>query len=1400
MKSGEVERTAQRRVAAMAMWIAFGVSGVEARDLPAIDRLRDAGAATTSVAAARSQADAAVQWHEALGVPTFVWAERGGRPAALLQSIAVSRAIVPEQAARAYLRALAPLYALPEAHAMRVPVLFEQSLPNGGALVKFRNRIDGVEVFREDAAVLLGPERELVAIGGHLSGGASGGHHGDARAFGAQALADWAFDVATASRFVEGERQGDYRRFDLPAGTASADGSRLAAPVRVKPVLFRLPDALHPAWYVEVLVADGAGKGAVDGYAYVIADDDRSLLYRSNLSADATFTYRVFAETTGSLLPLPSPNGRNGFPHPTGTPNGYQAPFVAPTLVTLANVPFSYNDSWLPQNATQTTGNNLDAFADLVAPDDFSAGDVRPPTSATATFDYAFDPTQAPAASATQIRASAVNLFYVNNWLHDWFYDAGFDENAGNAQTDNFGRGGLGNDAIFAEGQDYADGNTTNMLTPADGARPRMRMHLFDAIQALRTAINSPAAIVGVKSSVGAVFGPRTFTVTQDVVLASPADGCTALGPEVSGKIALVDRGNCSFELKVKNAQNANAVAAIIADTVDSNPAVSVMGDDAMVSGVVIPSVFISNSDGAAIKGATPPVNASLASATGVDRDGTLDNTLVAHEWAHYLSGRLIGNGNGLKGPQAEGMGEGWSDFVALLTFVKESDAGLPNNAGWNGTYAIGGYVRGAPPSPTTNGVYYGLRRYPYSRTLAKNPLTFKHIANGVALPLAPAPNFGANGSTNAEVHATGEVWAAMLWECYSNLMNDTARLTFAEAQDRMKRYLVLGLKLTPVTPTLVEARDALLAPMLAQDVQDYAQCMQGFAKRGLGFGAVAPDRYDPNNAGPVESFAAGGAIAVTSIAVSDAGVACPNDVLDNGENGTLVVRLQNIGATTLSATTGSAASSNPHVTFPGGTAFAVPASTPGQTMTISVPVHLANAAGVEAATFTITVDDVGLSTARPVVRTNAFWLNADVQVAASATDSVEPEQTTWTPGSSLPNPEPFMLWQRIAASNADHRWSGPDIGSPQLTWLTSPQLTIGTGNNFTLSFRHRYSFEVTGTVTYDGGQIQFSLDGFNWQNISAIGFAGYNGTIANPANGGNPLAGQPGFVGRNASYPAFDTVLIDFSNPLYAGFSVYFRFAVGSDLSFGAPGWEVDDITLTGITGTPFAALVPHGNTCLTIAAQTGSQQWTAPGAMFATPLTALVKTNGAPAPGVAVTFVAPATSNGASASFGGDTTVTTDGSGIATAPALTANARIGSYAVTAIAGNRSASFGLVNAAAQPTLDVDADAHYDALTDGVMIARFLEGLATTPLVTAGGLGAGATRPRPQIVPFIANMRALLDIDGDGQIDPKTDGVLLLRYLLGFRDAALIAGAVVGTNAVRTSPEAITAYLQTLMP
>ena len=67
------------------------------------------------------------------------------------------------------------------------------------------------------------------------------------------------------------------------------------------------------------------------------------------------------------------------------------------------------------------------------------------------------------------------------------------------------------------------------------------------------------------------------------------------------------------------------------------------------------------------------------------------------------------------------------------------------------------------------------------------------------------------------------------------------------------------------------------------------------------------------------------------------------------------------------------------------------------------------------------------------------------------------------------------------------------------------------------------------------------------------------------------------------------------------------------------------------------------------------------------------------------------------------------------------------------------------------------------------------------------------------VVTYLDAIRPLLDIDGNGTADALTDGLLIVRYLFGLRDSALIAGAV-DPLATRSTAAAIEAYLLTLLP
>ena len=64
---------------------------------------------------------------------------------------------------------------------------------------------------------------------------------------------------------------------------------------------------------------------------------------------------------------------------------------------------------------------------------------------------------------------AVTNLFFWSNRYHDRLYQLGFNEAAGNFQQDNFGRGGLGNDFVRAEAQDFSGTNNANFATPPDG-------------------------------------------------------------------------------------------------------------------------------------------------------------------------------------------------------------------------------------------------------------------------------------------------------------------------------------------------------------------------------------------------------------------------------------------------------------------------------------------------------------------------------------------------------------------------------------------------------------------------------------------------------------------------------------------------------------------------------------------------------------------------------------------------------------------------------------------------------------------------------------------------------------------------------------------------------------------
>lgn len=147
--------------------------------------------------------------------------------------------------------------------------------------------------------------------------------------------------------------------------------------------------------------------------------------------------------------------------------------FVGDTVINTAA-------GWMG-TSTVTTGNNVEAYLDTDAnnaPDNNNGAGLSTGHAFAANQNFTF-PFSTAVDPRTQQAAVVTNLFYYNNIMHDFSYRLGFTETARNFQTNNFGRGGTGNDSVRAEAQDGSGTNNANFATPPDGQRPRMQQYLF---------------------------------------------------------------------------------------------------------------------------------------------------------------------------------------------------------------------------------------------------------------------------------------------------------------------------------------------------------------------------------------------------------------------------------------------------------------------------------------------------------------------------------------------------------------------------------------------------------------------------------------------------------------------------------------------------------------------------------------------------------------------------------------------------------------------------------------------------------------------------------------------------------------------------------------------------------
>jgi hypothetical protein len=511
--------------------------------------------------------------------------------------------------------------------------------------------------------------------------------------------------------------------------------------------------------------------------------------------------YRVFA------IPLESPTDGDR-ELVTGAANPSASPFGWHDTNGIAGAEF-----------TVTRGNNVHAYADR-SNDNVPDPGSDPDGGASLNFDFPLDLNSRPFDSQPAI---VTNLFYWNNIVHDVTHNYGFDEAAGNFQVNNYGNGGLGSDDVRAEAQDGSGRNNANFGTPVDGQRPRMQMFEWRSATPNPVTVLAPSPIAGVYGAPMAGFGESlvttgplggTVVLVNDGAGASTSDGCEPFVVP-PGSVPLIDRGTCAFTIKVKNAQNAGAAIALVANNI-AGPPLAMGGADPSVT---IPSVMISLADATLFK-ANLPLNVSIADGTGgaPDRDSDLDAGVIAHEYGHGISNRLTG------GPatvaclgNVEQMGEGWSDWFGMTLTASPTDTRTTKRG-------VGTYVSFQP----ADGL--GIRPTQYTTDMTVNPSTYASVADVVNI---------------SQPHGIGYVWNTMLWEVYWNLIdrhgfNGDIYGHWASGGNNLAFQLVMdGMKFQPCRPGFVDGRNAILAADTAlTGGANHCEIWRGFAKRGLGFSA----------------------------------------------------------------------------------------------------------------------------------------------------------------------------------------------------------------------------------------------------------------------------------------------------------------------------------------------------------------------------------------------------------------------------------------------------------------------------------------------------------------------------------------------------------------------------------
>ncbi|TBN02423.1 T9SS type A sorting domain-containing protein [Hyunsoonleella flava] len=542
----------------------------------------------------------------------------------------------------------------------------------------------------------------------------------------------------------------------------------------------------------------------------------------------------------------------NVLPLPIESPNHGSFQVVTEPADPVAS-PFGWHDTdgVVGAEHTDTRGNNV------WAQDDLDGSNFTNGTSpdGTASLNFNFPTPNLNQEADNYLDAATINLFYHNNVVHDIFYHYGFDELNGNFQENNYGKGGDEGDSVVAQAQDGSGTNNANFATPPDGSAARMQMFLWSrAVIAEDNLTISGGTIAGNYNSVkpsrgngadgpGNITGPSSTPVTGALVIADdggvvPEEGCSPLinSANMAGKIAVIRRGSCNFTAKIQNAQDAGAIAVIVANhnNPDSDPNyvpyVNMYG--VTDPEFTIPSIFINFDDGETIINAIrrrERITATIVDNGPFFKDSSFDNGIIIHEYGHGITTRLTGGANNSSCLNNNfQMGEGWSDWFALMLTMKPSDVGTDGRG--IGTFANGEEIDGR-----------GIRTRRYSTDVAINEYTFNETNDDRVI--GQDADTGEDIKLNESVHYNGTIWATILWDLTWAYIDkygfDPDLYNGTGGNNKVMALIIESLKLQGCNPDFIDGRDGILAADTALS-GGVDQCLiwEVFAARGLGVAA----------------------------------------------------------------------------------------------------------------------------------------------------------------------------------------------------------------------------------------------------------------------------------------------------------------------------------------------------------------------------------------------------------------------------------------------------------------------------------------------------------------------------------------------------------------------------------